>query len=208
MIVLGLTGSIGMGKSTAAKLLREAGIPVHDADEAVSRLYAEGGLAVEAVSRAFPQAMLNGAVDRERLSGLVLGNPDSLKRLEAIVHPLVKNDRAAFLAQARAEGAKAAVLEIQLLFEVGAEEETDAVIVVSAPPAVQQQRVMLRPGMNPEKFQRILARQMPDAEKRARAGFVVDTGKGLEETRAELHAVLATVMSPRWTSRRKGHGPA
>lgn len=208
MIVLGLTGSIGTGKSTAAKLLCEAGVPVHDADEAVGRLYADGGLAVEAVARAFPQAMFGGGVDRERLSGLVLGNPDSLKRLEAIVHPLVKQDRAAFLAQARASGAKAAALEIQLLFEVGAEEETDAVIVVTAPPAVQQERVMLRPGMNAEKFQRILARQMPDAEKRARADFVVDTGHGLEAARAELHAVLDIVLAPGWKSRRTAKGPA
>jgi dephospho-CoA kinase len=202
MIVLGLTGSIGMGKSTTANLLREAGIPVHDADEAVARFYAEGGEAVGPVSRAFPQALINGAIDRERLSGLVLGNPDALKRLEAIVHPLVKQDRIGFQTASKAAGAEAVVLEVQLLFEVGAEEEVDAVIVVTAPPALQRERVLLRPGMNPEKFERILARQLPDAEKRARADFVIDTGQGLQRAREQVAQVLATIRAPGWRGRR------
>jgi dephospho-CoA kinase len=202
LIVLGLTGSIGMGKSTTANLLREAGVPVHDADEAVTRFYAEGGEAVGPVGRAFPQALINGAIDRERLSGLVLGNPDALKRLEAIVHPLVKQDRNRFLAASRAAGTEAVVLEVQLLFEVGAEEEVDAVIVVTAPPAIQRERVLLRPGMNVEKFERILARQIPDAEKRARADFVIDTGHGLERAREQVAEVLATIRAPGWRGRR------
>jgi dephospho-CoA kinase len=202
MIVLGLTGSIGMGKSTTAALFREAGVPVHDADEAVARFYAPGGIAVEPVGRAFPQALIQGGVDRERLSGLVLGNPDSLKRLEAIVHPLVKQDRSRFLADARAAGAPLAVLEIQLLFEVGAEDEVDAVIVVSAPLAVQRERTLLRPGMTEEKLDRILARQMPDAEKRLRADFLIDTGEGLDSVRRQLTRTLDTVLAPGWRGRR------
>jgi dephospho-CoA kinase len=202
MIVLGLTGSIGMGKSTTANLLREAGVPVHDADEAVARFYAEGGEAVGPVGRAFPQALINGVIDRERLSGLVLGNPDALKRLEAIVHPLVKQDRNRFLAASKAAGTEAVVLEVQLLFEVGAEEEVDAVIVVTAPPALQRERVLLRPGMNPEKFERILARQIPDTEKRARADFVIDTGQGLERAREQVAELLETIRAPGWRGRR------
>jgi len=202
MIVLGLTGSIGMGKSTTARLLREAGVAVHDADESVARFYAEGGEAVEAVGRGFPQALINGAIDRERLSGLVLGNPDALKRLESIVHPLVKADRAAFLALSRVSGAKVAVLDVPLLFEVGAESEVDAVVVVSAPETVQRERTLLRPGMSAEKFERILARQMPDAEKRRRADFVIDTGSGLEIARDQVAEVLKTVQAPGWRGRR------
>lgn len=202
MIVLGLTGSIGMGKSTTASLFREAGVRVHDADAAVAGLYAEGGDGVTAVGRAFPMALVNGAIDRERLSAAVLGNPDSLKRLEAIVHPMVKQDRARFLNEARASGASIAVLEIQLLFEVGAEEEVDAVIVASAPPLLQRERTLLRPGMNPEKFERILARQMPDAEKRLRADFVIDTGHGIDSARAQVQHILATVSAPGWRGRR------
>ena len=203
MIVLGLTGSIGMGKSTTAGLFREAGVPVHDADAAVAKLYAEGGEGIEPVSRAFPMALVGGAIDRERLSALVLGNPDSLKRLEAIVHPLVKQDRARFLAEARASGAKAAVLDVPLLFEVGALDEVDAVVVVSAPPAIQRERTLKRPGMTVEKFERILARQLPDAEKRARADFVIDTGRGPEAAREQLAQVLETVLAPGWTGRRQ-----
>jgi dephospho-CoA kinase len=202
MIVLGLTGSIGMGKSTTASLFREAGVPVHDADGAVARLYAEGGAAVEPVGRAFPMAVLNGAVDRERLSALVLGNPDSLKRLEAIVHPMVKEDRIRFLEQSKAAGAPIAVLEIQLLFEVGAEEEVDAVVVASAPPTLQRERVLLRPGMNIEKYERILARQIPDGEKRLRADFIVDTGHGVDAARVQVQKILATVSAPGWRGRR------
>jgi dephospho-CoA kinase len=203
VIVLGLTGSIGMGKSTTAGLLREVGVPVHDADAAVARFYAKGGEGVAAVGRAFPMALVDGAIDRERLSALVLGNPDSLKRLEAIVHPLVKKDRARFLAEAEASGAAIAVLDIPLLFEVGAQNQVDAVVVVSAPPAVQRQRTLLRPGMTAEKFERILARQMSDAEKRARADFVIDTGRDVETAREQLAEVLEAVRQPGWTGRRQ-----
>jgi dephospho-CoA kinase len=202
VIVLGLTGSIGMGKSTTASLFREAGVPVHDADAAVAGLYAEGGPGVAPVGRAFPIALVNGAIDRERLSAAVLGNPDSLKRLEAIVHPMVKQDRARFLEEARASGAPIAVLEIQLLFEVGAEDEVDAVVVASAPALLQRERTLLRPGMNAEKFERILARQMPDAEKRLRADFVVDTSHGVDAARDQVRHVLATVLTPGWRGRR------
>jgi dephospho-CoA kinase len=201
VIVLGLTGSIGMGKSTTAGLLREAGVPVHDADAAVAQFYAVGGEAVGPVGRGFPQAVVAGAIDRERLSALVLGNPDALKRLEAIVHPLVRADRARFLERAGAQGAAVAVLDIPLLFEVGAQAEVDAVVVVSAPPAVQRERTLLRPGMTAEKFERILARQMPDADKRARADFVIDTGRGVEAAREQLAGVLDTVLTPGWTGR-------
>jgi dephospho-CoA kinase len=202
MIVLGLTGSIGMGKSTTAALLREQGVPVHDADQVVARFYAQGGEAVEAVGRAFPQAVIQGAIDRERLSGLVLGNPDALKRLEAIVHPMVKADRAAFLALSRASGARVAVLDVPLMFETGAESEVDVVVVVSAPPAVQRERTLLRPGMSAEKFERILSRQMPDAEKRLRADFIIDTGQGLDIAREQVAAVLAAIDAPGWRGRR------
>ena len=202
MIVLGLTGSIGMGKSTTASLFREAGVPVHDADAAVAALYAEGGDGVEPVGRAFPMALVGGAIDRERLSALVLGNPDSLKRLEAIVHPMVKQDRLRFLADSRAAGAPIVVLEIQLLFEVGAEEEVDAVVVASAPPILQRERVLLRPGMTAEKLDRILSRQIPDAEKRLRADFIVDTGQGVDAARIQVRQVLETVSAPGWRGRR------
>jgi dephospho-CoA kinase len=208
MILLGLTGSIGMGKSTTAELFRQAGVPVHDADAAVAKFYAEGGAGVAPVARAFPMALVNGAIDRERLSALVLGNPDSLKRLEAIVHPLVRQDRAVFLAEAGASGARIAVLEIQLLFEVGAENELDAVVVVSAPPALQRERTLLRQGMSAEKFERILARQLPDAEKRARADFVIDTGHGVDAARDAVSRVLETVLAPGWKGRRQTQGDA
>ncbi|MDB5459570.1 MAG: dephospho-CoA kinase [Caulobacteraceae bacterium] len=208
MIVLGLTGSIGMGKSTTAELFRQAGAPVHDADAAVAGFYAAGGAGVAPVARAFPMALVDGAIDRERLSALVLGNPDSLKRLEAIVHPLVRQDRARFLAEARASGARVAVLEVQLLFEVGAENEMDAVIVVSAPPDVQRERTLLRPGMTAEKYERILARQLPDAEKRARADFVIDTGHGVDAARDAVSRVLETVLAPGWQGRRQTQGEA
>jgi dephospho-CoA kinase len=202
MIVLGLTGSIGMGKSTTAGLFAQAGAPVHDADAAVARCYAKGGAGVGPVSQAFPEAVINGAIDRERLSAMVLGDTEALKRLEAIVHPLVKQDRQDFLARARAAGAPVAVLDVPLLFEIGAESEVDAVVVVSAPPAVQRERTLLRPGMTPAKFARILARQLPDAEKRARADFVVDTGRGVEIAAEQVNAVLKIITAQGWRGRK------
>lgn len=210
MIVLGLTGSIGMGKSTTAGLFREAGVLVQDADQVVADLYDQGGAAVGPVGAAFPGSVADGAIDREALSKMVLGRPEALARLEAIVHPLVRDERAVFLEAAEAEGADVAVLEVQLLFEVGVAEEADAVVVVSAPPAVQRERVLLRPRMSEDKLQQILARQMPDAEKRVRADFVIDTGHGVEAARAQVAQVLATVRAAGWTSRRKrlGNSPA
>jgi dephospho-CoA kinase len=202
MIVLGLTGSIGMGKSATASLFREAGVPVQDADQVVAELYAPGGAGVAPVGEAFPGVVKDGAVDREALSKAVLGRPDDLARLEAIVHPLVRAERERFLAEAMANGAEVAVLEVQLLFEVGVHDDTDAVVVVSAPEHQQRERVLTRPRMTPERLEQILARQMPDAEKRERADFVIDTGRGIEVAREQVKAVLEKVRSPQFRSRR------
>jgi dephospho-CoA kinase len=188
MIVLGLTGSIGMGKSTVAGFFAEAGLPVHDADAAVHSLYA--GAAVAAVEAAFPGTTRDGKVDREQLAARVLGDPAALKRLEAVVHPMVRRDEARFLQDAEAAGVPIAVLNIPLLFESGGDQRCDVVVVVSAPPATQRARVMSRPGMTEEKFARILAQQMPDAEKRRRADFVVDTSQDFDSTRAQVRAIL------------------
>jgi dephospho-CoA kinase len=189
MLVLGLTGSVGMGKSTTAGFFVEAGVPVHDADAAVHRLYA--GEAVPLIEAAFPGTTSGGTVDRTLLARRVLGDPVALKRLEAIVHPLVQASERRFLADAEARGDKVVVLDIPLLFETAGEQRVDAVVVVSAPAAVQRARVMERPGMTAEKFDAILAQQMPDAEKRRRADFVVDTSQGFEAARAQVGAVLA-----------------
>lgn len=188
MIVLGLTGSIGMGKSTAAGFFAEAGVPVHDADAVVHRLYE--GEAVPAVEAAFPGTTHDGQVDRGRLGQRVLGDPAALKRLEAIVHPLVRRDEERFLADAEAAGAAIVVLNIPLLFESGGDRRCDAVVVVSAPPAMQRERVMSRPGVTEEKLARVLAQQMPDAEKRRRADFVVDSSQDFDFTRAQVRAIL------------------
>lgn len=202
MIVLGLTGSIGMGKSTTAGLFREAGIPVQDADQIVAELYAAGGAAVGPVGEAYPGVVRDGAVDRSELSKRVLGDPQSLRRLEALVHPLVKAERDRFLAAAEAAGADVAVVEVQLLFEVGVSDDVDAVVVASAPHALQRERVLARPGMTEDKLVQILARQTPDAEKRAKADFVIDTGHGIEAARAQVMALLEKVRSPGFQSRR------
>jgi dephospho-CoA kinase len=188
MVILGLTGSIGMGKSTAAGFFAEAGAPVHDADAAVHQLYA--GAAAAAIEAAFPGTTAGGKVDRVRLSEQVLEDPAALKRLEAIVHPLVRRDEERFLREAEGAGATIAVLNIPLLFETGGEKRCDAVVVVSAPPEMQRARVMTRPGMTEEKFASLLAKQVPDAEKRRRADFVVDTSKDLDSTRAQVRAIL------------------
>ncbi|MGE0044366.1 MAG: dephospho-CoA kinase, partial [Hyphomonadaceae bacterium] len=169
MILLGLTGSIGMGKSATAQMFREAGVPVYDADAAVHALYAKGGAAVAPIAEAFPSAVKDGAVDRGALSGLVLNDPEAMRGLESIVHPLVRQAQMQFLDRHRKAGAAIVVLDIPLLFEGGGERFLDAVAVVSAPAAVQRARVLARPGMTPEKFEAILAKQMPDAEKRKRA---------------------------------------
>jgi len=191
MFILGLTGSVGMGKSATAQMFADEGVPVHDADAAVHRLYE--GEAVAAIEAAFPGTTANGKVDRVRLGERVIGHPDEIRRLERIVHPLVASVRDAFLAQARRDGAGIAVLDIPLLYETGGERFCDAVVVVSAPAEVQRERVLARPGMTEAKFAAILAKQMPDAEKRARADFVVDTSQGFDAARAQVRDILARV---------------
>lgn len=191
MIILGLTGSIGMGKSTTARLFAEEDVPVHDADAAVHALYE--GEAVPLVEAAFPGTTRDGKVDRALLAQTVVGNPDAMKRLEGIVHPLVARSRDRFLATARAAGASVAVLDIPLLFETGGEKLVDAVVVVSADADIQRRRVMERPGMTAEKFEALLAKQMPDAEKRRRADFIVDSGHGIEPARAQVREILKKV---------------
>lgn len=190
MIVLGLTGSIGMGKSTVGKMFAEEGAPVFDSDAAVHALYAAGGAAAAPVEAAFPGVTVDGAVDREALSRRVVGDEAAIKRLETIVHPLVRQAQAEFLQTNRDAGTKVVVLDIPLLFESGGAKLVDKVAVVSAPADAQRERVLARPGMTAEKFEAILARQTPDAEKRARADFVIDTGGSLEATRAQVRAVL------------------
>ena len=186
---IGLTGSIGMGKSTVAGMFADLGAYVWDADAAVRRLYAPGGAGVAPVEARFPGVVVGGAVDRERLSERVLGDETAMQDLEAIVHPLVAADRAALIDAAKDAGAAAIVLDIPLLFETGAAAAFDAVVVVSAPADIQRARVLDRPGMTPEKFEAILARQTPDAEKRAKADYVVDTGVALEKTRTQVAAI-------------------
>ena len=196
MIVIGLTGSIGMGKSTTTAMFAEAGVPVYDADAEVHRLYAPGGAAVAPIEAAFPGVVKDGSVDRTALGARVLGDADALKRLEAIVHPLVGANRMGFFQAATASGADMVVLDIPLLFETGGEKNVDAVVVVSAPADMQRERVLARPGMTAEKFEAILAKQTPDAEKRARADFVIDTGQGLEAARRQVMDVIATMRDP------------
>lgn len=195
--LLGLTGSIGMGKSTTAAAFAEAGVPVWDADAAVHRLYAPGGAGGAALSDLAPGVVrANGGVDRELLRAAVLAEPDLLEAVEARIHPLVAADRAEFIA--RRPDALLVVLDVPLLYETGAETGVDAVLVVSAPPEVQRARVLARPGMTEEAFARILARQMPDAEKRRRADFVIDTDKGIDAARADvLHLVERLTASTR-----------
>lgn len=178
MKILGLTGSIGMGKSTAAALVRRLGVPVHDADATVHRLLARGGDAVAAIERAFPGVVRDGAVDRQELGRRVFGQPAELRCLEAILHPLVRQAETAFLKRHRRYHTPLVVLDIPLLFETGGERRCDAVAVVSCPAFLQAQRVLRRPGMNPGKLAAIRAQQMPDREKRRRADFVLSSGAG------------------------------
>ncbi|MBZ9820981.1 dephospho-CoA kinase [Mesorhizobium sp. CA4] len=189
MIVLGLTGSIGMGKSATAKMFAEAGVPVHDSDETVHRLYS--GKAAPLVEAAFPGTTQAGAVDRAKLAVKVLADPAALKQLEAIIHPLVRADADAFLARHRAAGAPLAVLDIPLLFETGGRNRVDKVVVVTASPEIQRERVLARPGMDEEKFSSILAKQVPDAEKRRHADFIIDTGHGFDAARKAVEAIIA-----------------
>ena len=198
MFVIGLTGSIAMGKSTTARLFAEAGVPVHDADAAVHKLYE--GEASGLIEAAFPGSTRNGRVDRVALGKQVVGDQPALRRLEAIVHPLVRNAEQKFLRDAERKGAKVAVLDIPLLFETGGEGRVDATVVVSAPAEMQRARVLER-GVGLEQLEALLTRQMPDAEKRRRADFVVDSGQGIEHARAQVRQILADVA--KMPSRRK-----
>jgi dephospho-CoA kinase len=191
MFILGLTGSLGMGKSTTARFFAEEGVPVHDADAVVHRLYE--GEAVNVIEAAFPGTTADGKVDRNKLAARVLGDAAALQRLEAIVHPIVQEAERRLLAEAAANGEKVAVLDIPLLFETGGDRRVDAVVVVSAPPDVQRARVLERPGMTIEKLESILSKQMPDAEKRRRADFVVDSSQGFESAHAQVRAILDAV---------------
>lgn len=191
MFILGLTGSLGMGKSTTAKFFAEEGVPVHDADAVVHRLYE--GEAAAPIEAAFPGSTRGGKVDRAKLGERVLGDPAALKRLEAIVHPLVAAARERFLAEAARSGAEVAVLDIPLLYETGGEARCDAVVVVTAPAEMQRARVFERPGMSEEKLAALTAKQLPDAEKRARADFIVDSGQGFEAARRQVREILAQV---------------
>ena len=188
MITLAITGSIGMGKSTVAKMFADAGIPTFDADATVRLLQGRGGKLVPAIEQEFPGSTRDGAVDREVLAAMVLGDRDRLAKLESLVHPAVHHERTRFILDNG--GAEALLFDIPLLFETNGEENFDHVIVVSAPAEMQRERVLARPGMTEEKFERILARQMPDEEKRERADFVVDTSGDLEQTRAQVDRIL------------------
>ncbi|MEE8453932.1 MAG: dephospho-CoA kinase [Limibaculum sp.] len=191
MIVVGLTGSIGMGKSATLAAFADLGVPVWDADAAVHRLYGPGGAGVAPIRALAPDAVGTQGVDRAKLRAAILADPALLKRVEAAIHPLVAVDRDAFLAEARADGAALAVCDIPLLFETGADAWLDQVVVVSAPADIQHARVLGRPGMTAEALEAILARQVPDAEKRARADYVVDTGGSKDHARAQVAAILS-----------------
>lgn len=188
MIILGLTGSIGMGKTTTARLFMDEGVPVHDADAAVHRLYA--GEAAPLVEELFPGTVEHGVVNREKLAQRVVGNPEAMKKLEAVIHPLVRADCERFLEEHRQKGTPVVVLDIPLLFETGGRERVNKVVVVSAPADVQKERVLARPGMTEEKLEAIRARQMPDEEKRQRADFVIETGYGIEPARQAVREIL------------------
>ena len=193
--LLCLTGSLGMGKTTAAKFFAEAGVPVHDSDAVVHALYE--GEAVPLIEAAFPGSTSAGQVDRNKLSAMVLHDNAALARLEAIIHPLVTASRERFLAESQARGARVAVVDIPLLFETAAQSRCDAVVVVSAPPEIQHRRALDRPGMTEEKLAALLAKQMPDEEKRRRADFVVDSSQDFDRTRAQIRDILQSVAKMR-----------
>lgn len=188
MIIVGLTGSIGMGKTTTATLFADEGVPVNDADQVVHDLYRSD--AIEPIRAMFPDVIVDGVVDRKKLSENLAKNPAKFVDLEAVVHPLVRAREKAFLDEQRALGKKVVVLDIPLLFETGADRRVDKIVVVSCEPDVQRQRVLSRPGMTPEKFELILSRQTPDAEKRARADYVIDTGHGIDMARSQVKTLL------------------
>jgi len=192
MLILGLTGSIGMGKSTTAKLFTEAGVPVYDADATVHRIYE--GEAAPAIEAAFPGTTVNGRVDRARLSERVMHDPAAIRRLEQIVHPMLRSHHQKFLEEAEKSGAPVAVMDVPLLYETGGEARVDAVVVVTTSPEVQRERILARENMTGEKLDAILARQLPDAEKRKRADFVVDTSHGLDPVRSRIRDILDQVV--------------
>ncbi len=196
--ILCLTGSLGMGKSRTAAFFAEQGVPVHDADAVVHALYA--GEAAPLIEQAFPGSTAGGKVDRQKLADMVLGDAAALARLEAIVHPLVAAERDKFLAAAHARGAPVVVIDVPLLFETGGERGCDAVVVVSAPPEVQKQRAFERPGMTEEKFTALVAKQMPDPEKRRRADFIVDSSQSFDHARAQVRDILRAVAKMRASS--------
>lgn len=193
MFVLGLTGSIGMGKSTTAKLFMEAGVPVYDADATVHALYE--GEAVAAIEATFPGTAVSGKVDRQKLSTFVVNDSAAMKKLEALVHPMLRAHESAFLTEAEKTKAPIAVLDIPLLFETGADSRVDAVAVVTTTPDIQRERILARPNMTPDKLAVVLARQMPDEEKRRRADFIVDTSHGLDPVRQRIGEILAKVAT-------------
>lgn len=195
MIVLGLTGSIGMGKSTTAQMFVDLGIPVNDADAVVHDLYQ--GEAVAPMEKAFPGVVTDGRVDRAKLSAVLAAEPSRFKELEAIIHPLVRQREQEFLQRHRTLETPIVVLDIPLLYETGGEGRVDAVVVVSADAAIQRERVLKRPGMTPEKFDLILSRQMPDAQKRAKADYIIDTGEGLDSARAQVAALVDRLLKTR-----------
>jgi dephospho-CoA kinase len=196
-LLIGLTGSIGMGKSETAKMFAALGIPVHDSDAAVARLYDTGGAAVPVIADAFPGAVKDGKVDRVALRQMVVDDPEAYAKLNALVHPLVGAENRAFLKKAIAGGADMVVHDVPLLFETGGHARMDAVVVVSAPADIQRERVLARPGMSPELLDSILARQMPDAEKRAKAHFVVVTDKGLAHAREQVQMIVEELRKRR-----------
>lgn len=209
MIVAGLTGSIGMGKTTAANMLRSMGYPVHCSDEAVHELYRTGGAAVTPLATLFPEAYdrKSASIDRKKLGEIVWKDPDKKAQVEAIVHPLVRQAQDDFITQCRKQGVKLCFLDIPLLFETGADARVDYTFVVSAPDFVQRQRVLARPGMTEERFAEILTKQMPDKEKQMRADFVIPTGLGMAETRKELQRAVKQILSPRPQNGHKPQGP-
>jgi dephospho-CoA kinase len=198
MITIGLTGSVGMGKSTTAAMFAEEGAPVYDADAEVRRLQEPGGPAVKAIDAAFPGVVEQGVIDRTALGTIVFNDPEALNRLNGIIYPMLGAGRAAFFEKAERDGVDAVVLDIPKLFETGGEARMDVVVVVSAPEHVQRERVLARPGYDAARLDAILANQMHDAEKRARAHFVVDTGQGLEPARAQVREIMARLRAGDW----------
>jgi dephospho-CoA kinase len=202
MKLLGLTGSIGMGKSTTAAMFRDLGVPVYDADAAVHAAYARGGACVGPIDAAFPGVVKDGAVDRESLRQAVLGRPEELQRLNGVVHPIIGAQRTGFFEDAQAAGADLVVMDVPLLFETGGDAGMDAVAVVTAPAELQRERVLQREGMTPARLDAILAQQTPDAEKRRLADFVIDTSQGLDPVRRQVAEIVEQMRDPQRPSRR------